>query len=77
MKDLSRQMSVSLSALAESLRSGTPPLPLPPLRQTQLALNTATDDLVRDETDLMVDSVNTMASLLGGDALQRGGASGT
>ncbi len=67
-KDLSGEMSLSLSALAESLRSGTPPPPLPPLRQTQLALNSATNDLVRDETDLMVDSVNTIASLLAGRA---------
>jgi uncharacterized membrane protein YccC len=63
-RDLSRQMSSSLSVLAESLRSGTPPPALPPLRQTQLALNSATNGLVRDETDLMVDSVNTIASLL-------------
>jgi uncharacterized membrane protein YccC len=75
-KDLSRQMSASLSALAESLRSGTPPPPLPPLRQTQLALNSATDDLVRDETDLMVDSVNTIASLLASDAHARGRVTG-
>jgi hypothetical protein len=68
-KDLARQMSASLSALAESLRSGTPPPELPPLRQTQLALNSATDDLVRDETDLMVDSVNTIASLLMSDTM--------
>jgi Fusaric acid resistance protein-like len=71
-EELSRQMSMSLSALAAALRSGAPPPPLPPLRQTQLALNTATNDLVRDETDLMVDSLNTMASLLAKDAKARG-----
>ena len=75
-KELSRQMSASLSVLAQSLRSGTPPPPLPPLRQTQLALNVATDDLVRDETDLMVDSVNTIASLLAREAQVRGRVSG-
>jgi uncharacterized membrane protein YccC len=75
-RDLARQMSASLSALAESLRSGTPPPPLPPLRQTQLALNSATDDVVRDETDLMVDSVNTIASLLASDAQPHDRASG-
>jgi hypothetical protein len=74
--DLARQMSASLSALAESLRSGTPPPVLPPLRQTQLALNSATDDLVRDETDLMVDSVNTIASLLASDTMAPGRVTG-
>jgi hypothetical protein len=49
---------------------------LPPLRQTQLALNSATDDLVRDETDLMVDSVNTIASLLASDTMAAGGVTG-
>ena len=63
--ELSRQMAESLVVLGGALRSGTAPPPLPPLRQTQLALNAATNDLVRDETDLMVDSLNTIASLLG------------
>jgi hypothetical protein len=61
---LAREMKESLHALAEAVRHGTSPPPLPPLRQTQLALAAASDDLVRDETDLMVDSVNTMAELL-------------
>jgi len=61
---LARQMKESLHALAEAVRDGTSPPPLPPLRQTQRALAAASDDLVRDETDLMVDSVNTMAELL-------------
>ena len=64
-EELSRQMAESLVVLGGALRSGTIPPPLPPLRQTQLALNAATNDLVRDETDLMVDSLNTIASLLG------------
>jgi uncharacterized membrane protein YccC len=71
-EELSRQMSASLSVLAGALRSGTAPPPLPQLRQTQLALNSATNDLVRDETDLMVDSLNTMGSLLAKDAQARG-----
>jgi uncharacterized membrane protein YccC len=64
-EELSRQMATSLTLLAGALRSGAVPPELPPLRQTQLALNAATNDLVRDETDLMVDSLNTIASLLG------------
>jgi uncharacterized membrane protein YgaE (UPF0421/DUF939 family) len=64
---LAREMKASLHALAEAVRRGTPPPPLPPLRQTQLALVAAngSNDLLRDETDLMVDSVKTMAELLG------------
>jgi hypothetical protein len=57
-------MTRSLTALAGAVRSGTPPPPLPPLRQTHLALAPAADTLVLDETDLMVDSINTMAHLL-------------
>ena len=64
-EELSKQMAATLTVLATALRSGTAPPELPPLRQTQLALNAATNDLVRDETDLMVDSLNTIASLLG------------
>ena len=37
---------------------------LPPLRQTHLALATASDDAVSDETALIVDSIDTMAELL-------------
>jgi uncharacterized membrane protein YccC len=62
---LSRQMASSLAVLADALRTGSAPPALPPLRQTQLALNAAGSDLVRDETDLMVDSLNMIASLLG------------
>jgi hypothetical protein len=59
-------MTDSLAALAVSVRSGKPPAALPPLRQTQLALG-ATDALVEAETDLMVDSINTIGALLGLD----------
>ena len=45
------------------VRSGRPPADLPPLRQTQPTLG-ATDALVETETDIMVDSINTVASLL-------------
>jgi len=63
MRQLAVEMTDSLAALAASVRSGQPPVGLPPLRQTQLALG-ATDALVEAETDLMVDSINTVASLL-------------
>ena len=63
MTELAAQMTEGLATLATSVRTGTPPSPLPPLRQTQLALG-ATDALVGAETDLMVDSINTIASLL-------------
>lgn len=60
---LTTQMTASLRALAAALRTGAPVPALPPLRQTQLAL-AAGSGVLRDETDLMVDSVNTMAALL-------------
>jgi uncharacterized membrane protein YccC len=66
MASLEDQMTGSLKALAGAVRAGTPPPPLPPLRQTHLALAPAADTLVLDETDLMVDSINTMADLLSG-----------
>jgi uncharacterized membrane protein YccC len=65
--ELSRQMAESLAALAAALRSSEAPPPLPPLRETQLALNADGNDLVCDETDLMVDSIKTIASLLARD----------
>jgi fusaric acid resistance family protein len=66
MARLAEEMTASLTALAAAVRSGTAPPPLPPLRQTQLALG-ATNALVGEETDLMVDSINTVASLLAAD----------
>ena len=63
MAHLAAEMTASLTALAAAVRAGSPPPRLPPLRQTQLALG-ATDALVDEETDLMVDSVNTIAELL-------------
>jgi len=66
MTTLTGQMTASLAAIGEALRTGNAPRPLPPLRQTQLALASAGDALLVDETDLMVDSINTMAELLSG-----------
>jgi hypothetical protein len=71
MAALKTQITDSLATLAGALRTKTPPSPLPPLRQTQLALAPAADTLVADETDLMVDSINTMAELLSGGAHAR------
>ena len=70
MAQLSREMTSALAALAAAVETGATPAPLPPLRQTQLALG-ATDALVNDETDLMVDSVNTIAGLLGAQSDER------
>jgi hypothetical protein len=51
------------------VRNGTASAPLADLRSTQLALG-ASDALVNAETDLMVDSINTIASLLAQQARQ-------
>jgi hypothetical protein len=63
MARLAAEMTASLTTLAAAVRAGTAPPALPALRQTQLALGT-TDALVEAETDLMVDSINTVAGLL-------------
>jgi phytoene dehydrogenase-like protein len=63
MARLAAEMTASLTTLAAAVRTGTAPPVLPALRQTQLALGT-TDALVEAETDLMVDSINTVAGLL-------------
>ena len=64
---LGEQLTASLKAIADAVRSGSEPEPLPALRQTQLALAPSADALVGQETDLMVDSVKTMAELLAWD----------
>jgi uncharacterized membrane protein YccC len=68
MAHLSEQMTSSLRQLADAVRSGTAPAPLPPLRQIQLTVAKSLDPLVGEETDLMVDGVNTMAELVARDA---------
>jgi hypothetical protein len=65
---LNTEMTESLLALARAVRSGAAPGPLPPLRQTQIATAPPHDMLLGQETDLMVDAINTMAELLAGDA---------
>jgi hypothetical protein len=50
--------------LTEALREGTIPQELPPLRATQEELKASTRSSVVDETDVIVDSLNTMAEML-------------
>lgn len=71
MAHLSAEMKTSLLCLADAVREDTAPPPLPPLRQTQLALGKSVTHAVREETDLMVDGINTMAELLTRDARPR------
>ena len=68
MARLSAEMGTSLVRLADAVRSGTAPGQLPPLRQTQLAVAKSISHAAAEETDLMVDGVNTMAELLARDA---------
>jgi uncharacterized membrane protein YccC len=63
---LANQITTTLGTLAEALRSQSSPRALPPLRETQDALRATTRSPLTDDTDVMVDSLNTMAELLGG-----------
>jgi hypothetical protein len=72
MAQLSAEMKTSLWLLADAVREDTAPPPLPPLRQTQLALGKSVTHAVREETDLLVDGINTMAELLTRDATRLG-----
>ena len=54
----------SFRTLAAALRGGTPPAVLPPLRETHSKLQPNTDPALAEQTDVLVDSVNTLASLL-------------
>lgn len=71
MSGLSAEVKTSLLRLADAAREGRAPEQLPPLRQTQLALAGSVSPLVAQETDLMVDAINTMAELLARDAADR------
>ena len=68
MAPLATAMTGALAALADALEHGSTVPALADLRALQLALG-ASDALVNDETDLMVDSVNTIAALLARDML--------
>ncbi len=63
MAHLAELMTGALATLADSLERGSAPPPLPDLRAAQIALGQS-EALVNDETDLMVDSINTIATLL-------------
>jgi hypothetical protein len=60
---LGAQLAESLRALAAAVRTGTALPPLPHLRETHVAIDAAGFELAA-ETDMMVDSVNTMTALL-------------
>jgi uncharacterized membrane protein YccC len=66
-RELASQVGSSLMLLATAGRERSGPPSLPPLRRTQLALATASDDAVSDETALIVDSIDTIAELLAKD----------
>jgi uncharacterized membrane protein YccC len=68
---LTSEIETSLAAIATALTSGDAPAPLPPLRRTQLALPPSAKAALGTETDLMVDSINTMAELLAWDVSHR------
>jgi uncharacterized membrane protein YccC len=64
-------LDVALRAIVEALRSSQAPAPLPPLRADQVELKRALDEqhdpaveVLVSETDLIVDSVDTMAAIL-------------
>ena len=69
--EFARQVTSSLLTLATALRKEAAAPELPPLRTMQLALGTPLNDTARDETDLIVDSVDTIAELLRKEALDR------
>ncbi len=64
-------LDVALRALAEALRNGDTPAAFPPLRDDQIALERALDErgdmaiaALASETDLIVDSVDTIAAVI-------------
>jgi uncharacterized membrane protein YccC len=64
LQPLADQIDQSFRTLAQALREGTLPQDLPPLRATQEQLKASTRSSVVDETDVTVDSLNTMGELL-------------
>jgi hypothetical protein len=65
---LTADITASLRTLADAVRSASAPPRLPSLRSTQLALDPSTQAVIREETDIMVDGINTIAELLARDA---------
>lgn len=70
-RELASQAASSLMTLATAVRERLVPPRLPLLRHTQLALAAAANDVVSDETDLIVDSIDTIAELLVREAGRR------
>lgn len=66
-QEFASQVDSSLRALAGTVRDNVEPSPLPALRQTQLQLVASSSDTVRDQTDLIVDSIETIAGVLAKD----------
>jgi hypothetical protein len=58
----------ALRTLATAVRDAASPAAIAPLRQTQLELPNGRNEIVIDETDLIVDGVETIADLLRQDA---------
>ena len=63
---LATEIVTTLAELARAVREGTVPKDLPPLRATQEQIRALTRSSLMDETDVMVDSLNTIAEMLGG-----------
>ncbi len=66
-EDLAMRVSSSLLALATAARARSAPPRLTALRGTPIADATGSNDTVRDETDLILDSIETIAELLAKD----------
>jgi uncharacterized membrane protein YccC len=58
------QVTTTLEMLADALRQGTRPGPLPPIRQTLQRIQPSIDPIVAEQIDVIVDSVDTMGSIL-------------
>lgn len=67
-RELASQVGSSLMSIAMTVRNRSGAPALPPVRDTQAALATVSPDAVSDEAALIVDSIETMASLLTKDA---------
>jgi len=61
-KEFADDALVAFARLSDAVRSGGAPRVLPPLRQRQAPI--AQDPFIGVETDMMVDSINTMAEIL-------------
>jgi uncharacterized membrane protein YccC len=68
MSRLAAQAMTALRTLATAVRDAASPAAIAPLRQTQLELPNGRNEIVIDETDLIVDGVETIADLLRQDA---------